>query len=436
MGSPPSTANSTSIMASASASHATRLCVLACRQAPRLQSTLPHPRLQQLQRGSVPAARRAFTVTTSKWDDAKQPPKAEGEGSAQKVNETTEQKVQEAAEAVQSADASSDPATSTPFATAAPESGNIELFGEQVMDATAKEHGYATWDAFVEGESEKGPELPVRQREFEKEFMAIVEPKQDRRSFWFEKEDPEPDSEEFDEFNEDDMTVMAHAKLQEVQEMRHYQRLAIWELPLLSKLAKPFEPPTSKQPLRWRYTTYMGDNHPAEKKVVVQFAPDDLGLTKVQTDKVKKLCGVRYNPETEVVKMSCESYQNQAQNKRFLADQIDKIIAEAKNGKDTFEDIPLDTRHHKSTNNKARFPKEWLMTEQRQKTLEEERKKFFQIEAQREETHQVVDGKIAIENHLMGKLRQDQAREQSFAPVRAAAPLRRSLGPKDRANRT
>jgi small subunit ribosomal protein S35 len=181
----------------------------------------------------------------------------------------------------------------------------------------------------------------------------------------------------------------------------------------------------------------MGDNHPAEKKVVVQFAPDDLGLTKVQTDKVKKLCGVRYNPETQIVRMSCESYQNQAQNKRFLAEQIDRIVAEAKDGKDTFEDIPLDTRHHKSTKAKARFPKEWLMTEQRQKALEQDRKKFFQIEAQREETHQIVDGKIAIENHLMGKLRQDQEREQSFAPVRAhAAPLRRSLGPKDRANRT
>jgi hypothetical protein len=33
----------------------------------------------------------------------------------------------------------------------------------------------------------------------------------------------------------------------------------------------------------------MGDTHPAEKKVVVQFSPNDLGLTKVQQEKLKKL---------------------------------------------------------------------------------------------------------------------------------------------------
>ncbi len=96
-------------------------------------------------------------------------------------------------------------------------------------------------------------------------------------------------------------------------------------------MAKPFEPPTADQILRFRYTTYMGEEHPAEKKVVVEFAVDDLpDLTQVQKDKVKKLVGARYNPETEIVKMSCEMFANQAQNKRYLSDLVDNLLQEAK----------------------------------------------------------------------------------------------------------
>ena len=95
-------------------------------------------------------------------------------------------------------------------------------------------------------------------------------------------------------------------------------------------MAKPFEPPTPEMPLRFRYTSYMGEYHPAEKKVVVEFCPADLGLTPVQQDKLKKLAGARYNPEKEIVRMSCESHEHQAQNKRYLGDLVQKLIAEAK----------------------------------------------------------------------------------------------------------
>lgn len=178
-------------------------------------------------------------------------------------------------------------------------------------------------------------------------------------------------------------------------------------------------------PLRWRYTTYFGDNHPAEKKVVVQFAPEDLGLTQVQSNKLKKLCGARYNPELELVKMSCESYETPAQNKRYLAELVDKLIAQAKDPKDTFEDIPLDTRHHK-TQKKPRFPKEWLMTKERQDMLTLEREQMKKAELQRQDTHQLVDGNVAIENHLVRLAAQEAARAeaegvagQARVPVRA-----------------
>jgi hypothetical protein len=114
---------------------------------------------------------------------------------------------------------------------------------------------------------------------------------------------------------------------------RHYARIAAWEMPLLAQFVKKFEPPKADEVLRWRYTTYMGEQHLAEKKVVVEFSPADLDeLTDGQRLKLKKLAGPRYNPETDIIKMSCENYENQAQNKRYLGDLINSMIKEAKVG--------------------------------------------------------------------------------------------------------
>jgi hypothetical protein len=83
--------------------------------------------------------------------------------------------------------------------------------------------------------------------------------------------------------------------------------------------------------LRFRYTTYMGELHPAAKKVVVEFSPADLkDLTDVQRLKLKKLAGARYNPEKDIIKMSCERFEHQAQNKRYLGDLVKDMITAAK----------------------------------------------------------------------------------------------------------
>lgn len=75
----------------------------------------------------------------------------------------------------------------------------------------------------------------------------------------------------------------------------------------------------------------MGEQHPAEKKVVLEFSPADMpGLTDMQANKLRKLVGVRYNPEKDVVKMSCEMFETQAQNKRYLGDIVDSLVKEAK----------------------------------------------------------------------------------------------------------
>lgn len=75
----------------------------------------------------------------------------------------------------------------------------------------------------------------------------------------------------------------------------------------------------------------MGEFHPAERKVVVEFAPRDLkDLTPAQQLKLMKLAGPRYNPAKELIRMSCERFEHQAQNKRYLGDLVNKMIETAK----------------------------------------------------------------------------------------------------------
>ena len=105
----------------------------------------------------------------------------------------------------------------------------------------------------------------------------------------------------------------------------------------------------------------MGETHPAANKIVLQFCTADLPLTPAQRTKLIKLVGVRYNPQTDLVKMSSEMFETQAQNKRYLGDLVDTLMAEAKDEKDMFEDIPLDFRHHKFKR-KPEFPEAWKRT--------------------------------------------------------------------------
>jgi len=63
------------------------------------------------------------------------------------------------------------------------------------------------------------------------------EPRLDRKSYWNDEDDDDPqthDVDGWDTFDEDDILSVAHGKLDELREHRHYARLAAWELPLLS----------------------------------------------------------------------------------------------------------------------------------------------------------------------------------------------------------
>lgn len=144
----------------------------------------------------------------------------------------------------------------------------------------------------------------------------------------------------------------------------------------------------------------MGETHPAAKKIVLEFCTRDLpGLTEAQRIKLVKLVGPRYNPEKDIVKMSCEMFETQAQNKRYLGDLVDTLMTEAQDDTDTFEDVPLDFRHHKYKP-KVEFPAKWRMTKDRKKQLDLDRKQRLLAERDREEKGQIADGVSAIETWL------------------------------------
>ncbi|KAJ4982912.1 hypothetical protein SVAN01_11579 [Stagonosporopsis vannaccii] len=217
-----------------------------------------------------------------------------------------------------------------------------------------------------------------------------------KEGFWAEGEESMgPD----EDYYGDDITSDGHAQLQMHRYLREYARLIAWELPLLNQLARPFEPPTAATPFRFRYTSYLGESHPATNKVVVEFSPSDLGLTEQQRSKLIKLSGPRYNPSSDLIKLSTEQFDTQTQNKRFLGETIESLIAEAKDATDTFEDVPFDFRHHK-VKVRHEFPKEWILTEERKKYLAAKRAEVARLEDEKKGNGLLVDGKTIIDTSL------------------------------------
>lgn len=257
-------------------------------------------------------------------------------------------------------------------------------------------------DSDFEDFEKEQEEMKRKIREEEQDTLSRFSKIREKPGFW-NYEDPGAGEDEV--FQGDDLSSMGHGELEQHREIREYARYAAWELPLLSKLAKPFELPPETMPLRFRYTTYFGEQHPAGRKVVLKFAPKDLqklaNLTDAQVTKMIKICGVRYNPETELVKMSCDRFETQAQNKRYLGDLVDKLIVEAKDASDMFEDVPIDTRHHKKKP-WYQFPEKWLLTPERKKEIEENRRLRSEQEERREIEGTVVDGLGIIAQALRG----------------------------------
>ncbi|KAJ3491028.1 hypothetical protein NLI96_g967 [Meripilus lineatus] len=191
----------------------------------------------------------------------------------------------------------------------------------------------------------------------------------------------------------DDTTAAGHLMLQQQRRMLYYLRLIEHELPRLVAYRKPFVPPTSSTPVVVRSISYGGEEHPAALKRTIVAPVSKLPLKNdAAIHKFKLLAGVRWTPEPPkdsgigpeesgrehgYIKISCEDFPRPAMNLKWASDALDRLVVESNNLKNSFSDVPLDTRHldarirkegkgeHARGRGNKRpslkdFPKEWL----------------------------------------------------------------------------
>lgn len=195
----------------ASASSAGRLCMLACRRALRVPRM---PRTQPIA-WRAPTASRAFTSSPRRLADKNADQDGEdGDGGLYK---TLDLKLM----------------NKSFLESVTPE-------GLKQLDELAKTNGYTSVEEYLEATLRETPGWSSEDRALEEDlYRDDAGDKPNKSSFWFDEDDPETNTEEHDEFDEDDITSMAHGKLDEVRDMRHYARLAIWEMPLLASKPPP-----------------------------------------------------------------------------------------------------------------------------------------------------------------------------------------------------
>lgn len=169
-------------------------------------------------------------------------------------------------------------------------------------------------------------------------------------------------------FQFDDLPSAVQDDISNIRDERFYKRIAAYELPQLVKYRTEYTPiNVTTHPIKYRYTTYLGEEHPNSKKVVLSCHTKDLPLNAKQLHKFRLLARTRYNYETDEFKMSSEKFLEPMQNAGYLNDILQRLLKESKDlSEDSFEDIPLDTRHIKAQNSRKKkgtksfkFPEEW-----------------------------------------------------------------------------
>ncbi|KAI9003212.1 mitochondrial ribosomal subunit protein-domain-containing protein [Gaertneriomyces semiglobifer] len=141
----------------------------------------------------------------------------------------------------------------------------------------------------------------------------------------------------------------------------------------LKAMHVPFKAPNTKStPLCVQFTdrhTYdFTQPQPRNTKVTFHLRVSDLGLTDVQRHKFLLLAGKLYDPYTDVVTVRSETDEaratddvsDRAENVETLGRMVADMVREAREGKETFEDLPVDMRHVKPRRVGLEFPKEWL----------------------------------------------------------------------------
>lgn len=168
-----------------------------------------------------------------------------------------------------------------------------------------------------------------------------------------------------DQYKFDDLPSQAQLLVHQHREQRFYNRLAAYELPLLAQYRQEYKRPSDKtHPVTYRYTTYLGEEHPNSRKVVLSVKTSNLGLNEKQLHKLRLLARTRYDATNDILKMSTDRYEQPAQNAHYLNACFQKLLKEAKDLSDDFADVPLDTRHTIAKNMRKKkrgykFPEEW-----------------------------------------------------------------------------
>lgn len=89
-----------------------------------------------------------------------------------------------------------------------------------------------------------------------------------------------------------------------------------------------------------------------------------------------------------------------------------------------FEDVPLDTRHH-HFKVKPKFPREWRMTEERRRFLDDMRQKSLLLDQTREEAGSLISGTEKIEQFFSAPRPEARERVGERVGVRLNKPLPR-----------
>ena len=73
----------------------------------------------------------------------------------------------------------------------------------------------------------------------EESITLFKEPRPLKDSFWFDEEDDDTMTHDIvgEDFDEDDIPTVAHGKLDELREHRHYARIVAWEMPMLASMS-------------------------------------------------------------------------------------------------------------------------------------------------------------------------------------------------------
>lgn len=147
------------------------------------------------------------------------------------------------------------------------------------------------------------------------------------------------------------------------KELLKFQKysLAAFEMPLLAKFRQPYVPPTKSEPIKLTYRTDFSDNASEfNSKVTLSIKLKDLKLKDAEAKKFMLLADEKFNHNTKKLIFSSSKFPESTQNARWLVETLNTLVKESKDlTKNTFEDIPVNTRQSKAVKPKFNFPEEW-----------------------------------------------------------------------------